>query len=75
MTQTPQERIRSLLIRGDNLLKSQGAGGPARTARAREAYAEANELARETELDPRLREVVERRLAALDGEPGDDGGG
>lgn len=77
MTATPAERIRTLLLRGDNLLKGQGATGDAaaRAARARKAYEEAREVARDPGVEPRLRELIERRLAELDAEPGDGDGG
>ena len=59
---SPQERIRTLLLRGDNLLKS---GRPERLPRALEAFEEAAEVARAPDVDPALRELVERRLEAL----------
>jgi predicted negative regulator of RcsB-dependent stress response len=48
------DRVRTLLLRGDNLLKK------GRSARAVEAFEEALSVAE----DPRLRELVERRLTA-----------
>jgi hypothetical protein len=57
----PQDRIRTLLLRGDNLLKS---GRPERLPRAVEAFEEAAELAREPGVDLAVRELVERRLEA-----------
>jgi hypothetical protein len=57
----PQDRIRTLLLRGDNLLKS---GKPERLPRALEAFEQAAELAAEPGVDPRVRELVQRRLEA-----------
>jgi hypothetical protein len=59
---SPQDRIRTLLLRGDNLLKS---GRPERLPRAVEAFEEAAEVAREPGVDPAVRELVERRLEAV----------
>jgi hypothetical protein len=56
----PSERVRTLLLRTDNLLKK------GRTDAAREALAQAKEVAAAPSVDPRVRELVERRLAALD---------
>ena len=56
----PSERIRTLLLRGDNLLKN----GRSRD-KAREAFEEALSLASDESVDPRVRELVERRLEAL----------
>ena len=58
---SPPDRIRTLLLRGDNLLKS---GRPERLPRAVEAFEEAAEVARAPGVDPALRELVERRLEA-----------
>ena len=58
------DRIRTLLLRGDNLLKS---GRPERLPRALEAFEQAAELAREPGVDERVRELVARRLAAVRG--------
>ena len=61
MTHTePAERVRTLLLRTDNLLKK------GRTEAAREALAEAKDAAAAPSVEPRVRELVERRLAALD---------
>ena len=61
MTHTePGERVRTLLLRTDNLLKK------GRTDAAREALAQAREAAAAPSVDPKVRELVERRLAALD---------
>src|SRR3954462_2861142 len=49
------DRVRTLLLRGDNLLKK------GKLERAREAFEEALAVAE----DPRVRELVERRLKGL----------
>ena len=49
------DRFRTLLLRGDNLLKK------GKVERAAAAFAEALEVAE----DPRLRELAERRLEGL----------
>lgn len=59
-----RDRIRELLLRGDNRLK-QG-GDPAALARAREAYEEALATAVEAGLDAQVRPLVESRIAGLD---------
>jgi len=56
----PAERVRNLLLRGDNLLKH---GRSEDTAR--EAFEEARSVAAEAELDERIRELIERRLEQL----------
>lgn len=67
------DRIRTLLLRGDNLLKS---GRPERAGRALEAFEEAERVARDPSVEPRVRELVERRLAAArDLTAGDDASG
>jgi hypothetical protein len=58
----PEDRIRTLLLRGDNLLKS---GRPERLPRALEAFDQAAEIARDPAVDPAVRELVERRLEAV----------
>jgi hypothetical protein len=58
----PAERIRTLLLRGDNLLKKGDDG--ARIGRAVAAFEEAREAAVDPSVDPRVRELVERRLAS-----------
>lgn len=56
----PADRIRTLLLRGDNLLKN------GRSAdKAREAFEEARSVAQDPSVDERVRELIERRLAAL----------
>ena len=58
---TPQERIRKLLLTGDNRLK-QGVA----PAKVRESYEQALALAREAGLEERLRPLIEIRLADLE---------
>jgi hypothetical protein len=65
MTQAPADRIRTLLLRADNVLKNQGDDAD-RARRARQALEEALELARTPGVDGRVRELVERRLEGLD---------
>jgi hypothetical protein len=62
------DRVRTLLLRADNVLKNTVPGGdPAdRERRAREALEEARVLATDPCVDVRVRELVERRLAGLD---------
>jgi hypothetical protein len=65
MTQAPPDRIRTLLLRADNVLKN--AGDPAdRQRRARAALEEAQGLAAAPDLDARLGELIQRRLDGLD---------
>jgi hypothetical protein len=70
----PADRIRTLLLRADNLLKNSVPGGDDddRAARARVALIEAAEVAEDPAVDPRVRELVQRRLDALDALDGDD---
>jgi hypothetical protein len=56
----PAERIRNLLLRGDNLLKH--GSDP---AKALAAFEEARGLAADESVDPRVRELVERRIEGL----------
>jgi hypothetical protein len=56
----PAERVRNLLLRGDNLLKH--GGDP---AKALEAFKEAREAAADESVDPRVRELVEHRIASV----------
>jgi hypothetical protein len=68
--QAAAERVRTLLLRGDNVLKS---ARPERFGRALAAFEEAREAAAAPGVDPRVRELVERRietLRALMEEPG-----
>jgi hypothetical protein len=59
----PAERVRNLLLRGDNLLKKGDDEG--RIERAVAAFEEALEIAADPSVDPRVRELVERRLASV----------
>ena len=54
------ERVRTLLLRGDNLLKHGRS-----QEKAREAFEEARRVADEADLDPRVRELIERRLETI----------
>ena len=65
-----QERIRTLLLRGDNLLKS---GRPERLPRALAAFEEAAEMARDPAVPAEIRRLVERRLEAARSISLDDG--
>jgi hypothetical protein len=56
----PAERVRNLLLRGDNLLKH---GGD--RAKALAAFEEARTVAADESVDPRVRELVERRIEGL----------
>ena len=62
------DRVRTLLLRADNVLKNHVPGGDDadRARRAREALLEAREVAADPAVDARVRELVERRLAGLD---------
>lgn len=64
----PAARIRTLLLRADNVLKNAtpGTDAAARERRARAALEEARELASKAGVDERVRELVDRRLAGLD---------
>ena len=64
MTQPASDRIRTLLLRADNVLKNEGDRAN-RTRRARAALEEAREVARDPGVEARVRELVERRLDAL----------
>ena len=55
-----RDRIRTLLLRGDNLLKH----GRSQD-KARKAFEEAREVARDPSVDERIRELIERRLEEL----------
>jgi hypothetical protein len=60
----PAERVRNLLLRGDNLMKS---GRQERLPRALAAFEEARDVAADAAVDERVRELVERRITALRG--------
>ena len=55
-------RVRTLLLRGDNVMKS---AHPERFGRALEAFEQAREVAAADEVDPRVRELVDRRITSL----------
>ena len=55
----PAARVRTLLLRGDNVLKS---AKPERFSRALDAFEEARGVAADPAVDPRVRELVERRI-------------
>ena len=59
----PRERIRKLLVLGDNRLKQ---GDLQILAKARESYEEALALARETGLEGQVAPLVELRLAEVE---------
>jgi hypothetical protein len=60
----PSDRIRTLLLRADNVLKNEG-DDVDRRRRAVQALEEAREIARDPGVEPRIRELVDRRLEAL----------
>ncbi len=64
----PADRVRTLLLRADNVLKNTVPGGDEadRTRRAREALTTALDVAQDPSVDPRVRELVQRRLDGLD---------
>jgi hypothetical protein len=64
MTQAPADRIRTLLLRADNVLKNQGDTAD-RERRARAALEEAREIAKDPGVDQRVAELVDRRLEQL----------
>ena len=64
MTEDPAARIRTLLLRADNVLKNQGDDAD-RARRARQALEEARDLARHPGVDGRVRELIDRRLDGL----------
>lgn len=68
MTQAPADRIRTLLLRADNVLKNAGDQAD-RERRARAALEEARDVAQDPAVDPKIRELVERRLALLEQRP------
>ena len=70
MTQTPADRVRTLLLRADNVLTNEGDQAD-RERRARQSLEEAREIAHVGKLEQRLRNLIERRIAALEsGGPG-----
>jgi hypothetical protein len=68
------ERIRKLIVVGDNRLKQ---GGPDKYGKARGTFEQALRMAEETGLGDRFRPFIEARLASLEslsGSGGDAGG-
>jgi hypothetical protein len=61
-TKPPEERIRTLLLRGDNVMKNRGGDS---FPRALEAFEQAGEIARSEQVEPRLAELVERRIESV----------
>ena len=60
----PADRIRTLLLRADNVLKNEGDDAD-RRRRAIQALEEAREIAQDPGVEPRVRELVDRRLEGL----------
>jgi hypothetical protein len=58
----PAARVRTLLLRGDNVMKS---ARPERFGRALESFEEARSVAAADGVDPRVRELIERRIESL----------
>jgi hypothetical protein len=56
----PADRVRTLLLRGDNLLKH----GRSQD-KAREAFEEARRVAEAGQVDRRIRDLIEHRLEQL----------
>ena len=56
----PSERVRTLLLRGDNLLKHGRSD-----EKAREAFEEAKRVAAEGNVDQRIRDLIDHRLEQL----------
>lgn len=65
MSEAAADRIRTLLLRADNLLKNEG-DPEDRRRRARTALDEARELTELPGIPPRVAELVYRRIEALD---------
>ena len=62
MSTDAADRVRTLLLRGDNVLKS---ARPERFGRALSSFEEAREAAADPSVDPRVRELVERRIESV----------
>lgn len=62
MSDEPADRVRTLLLRADNVLKS---GDASRYGRVRATLEEAREIARDPRVDPPVAQLIERRLEAL----------
>jgi hypothetical protein len=65
MTTTPSDRIRTLLSRADNVLRSSSGDEGTRARRARQALEEARDLARDPGVDAELRGRIDERLQGL----------
>lgn len=61
-TEDPAARVRTLLLRGDNVMKS---AHPERFGRALRAFEEARAVAASDTVDPRVRDLIERRILSL----------
>lgn len=59
MSGTPADRVRTLLLRSDNLAKK------GRSEQALAALEEARAAAASDEVEPRVRDLVERRIESL----------
>jgi len=57
------ERVRKLIIVGDNRLKQ---GGPDKFAKARGTFQQALRMAEEAGIDDRFRPFIERRLESIE---------
>jgi hypothetical protein len=68
MPSDPADRIRTLLLRADNVLKNTVPGGDEadRRQRARAALEEAAGIADDPAVDERVRGLIARRLEGLD---------
>jgi hypothetical protein len=75
MSDAAADRVRTLLLRADNVLKNSVPGGDQadRARRARAALTEALEVASDPAVEPRVRELVQRRLDGLDALEADGG--
>ena len=73
MPEGATERIRTLLLRADNVLKNAGDEAD-RRRRARAALQEALVVAEDPAVDQRLRTLIHRRLDGLDTLDGQDAG-
>lgn len=64
----PADRVRTLLLRADNVLKNTVPDGDPehRARRARQALEQALAIAQDPAVDPRVRDLVQRRLDGLD---------
>ena len=67
MTETPADRIEKLLLRADATLENHAAGAhhAARIARTRRTLEEARDIARDPDVPPAVRDLVQRRIDGL----------